>query len=165
MAEATALSPHRSARDFFQWLSYLQYPAMLVALGYIFKSGLALGANGDGGLGAVFDDWNYALLYAGIGIGLSSLQDPTRTQNTMSLRVWQDPRKGRWMLGLLAFYALGAMAVGLIGAYRAETTLVNQLSLGLVAFGLGMVGLLKTAIEMREHHRLDRTPRLQGEPA
>ena len=33
------------------------------------------------------------------------------------------------------------------------------------AGGLGMIGLLKTAIEMREHHRLDRTPRLQGEPA
>ena len=30
------------------------------------------------------------------------------------------------------------------------------LSLGLMALGLGMVGLLKTAIEMREHHRLDR---------
>ena len=31
-----------AARDVFQWLSYLQYPAMLVALGYVFKSGLAL---------------------------------------------------------------------------------------------------------------------------
>ena len=57
----------------------------------------------------------------------------------------------------------GGLAVGLLGAYRAETTVMNQLSLGLVAFGLGMVGLLKTAIEMREHHRLDRAP--QGEPA
>lgn len=158
MAELAALRPHRSTRDLFQQLSYLQYPAMLVALGYIFKSGLALGAQDAGGMPAVFDDWNYALLYAGVGIGLSSLQDPTLTQNKMSLRVWQDPRKGRWMLGLLTFYALGAMAVGLVGAYLAATTLVNQLSLGLIAFGLGMIGLLKTAIEMREHHRLDRQP-------
>ena len=104
----------------------------------------------------VYDDWNYALLYAGVGIGLSSLQDPTRTQNQISRKVWQDPRKGRWMLMLLAAYALGAMAFGLIGAYLSRDTIVNQLSLGLVSFGLGMVGLLKTAIEMREHHRLDK---------
>ncbi len=96
------------------------------------------------------------LLYAGVGIGLSSLQDPTRTQNEVSRRVWQDARKGRWMLALLALYALGAMAGGLAGAYLADSTVVNQLSLGLMAFGLGMVGLLKTAIEMREHHRLDK---------
>lgn len=152
---ASARTRH-SARDFFQWLSYLQYPAMLVAVGYMFKSGLALGSSKTAGLSVVYDDWNYALLYAGIGIGLSSLQDPRKTQNEMSRRVWQDPRKGRWMLILIAVYALGAMAVGLIGAYRSEDTVVNQLSLGLVAFGLGMVGLLKTAIEMREHHRSDR---------
>ena len=55
--------------------------------------------------------------------------------------------------------------VGLIGAYRSENTIVNQLSLGLVAFGLGMVGLLKTAIEMREHHRLDKQPASSAEGA
>ena len=158
-----ALRPHRSVRDFFQALSYLQYPALAMALVYAVLAGLALGKAAQAGMAPVFDLMNYVLLYAGVGIGLSSLQDPTKTQNEMSRKVWQDPRKGRWMLALLAFYALGAMAVGLLGAYRAQTTVMNQLSLGLVAFGLGMVGLLKTAIEMREHHRLDRAP--QGEPA
>ena len=160
MSEAPSAQATRraAARDVFQWLSYLQYPAMLVALGYVFKSGMALAATRETGWAAVYDDWNYALLYAGVGIGLSSLQDPARTQNELSRKVWRDPRRGRWMLILLAAYALGAMLVGLIGAYRADDTLVNQLSLGLVAFGLGMVGLLKTAIEMREHHRLDRQP-------
>ena len=153
-----ALRPHRSVRDFFQALSYLQYPALAMALVYAVLAGLALGKAAQAGMAPVFDLMNYVLLYAGVGIGLSSLQAPTKTQNEMSRKVWQDPRKGRWMLVLLAFYALGAMAAGLFGAYRAESTVVNQLSLGLVAFGLGMVGLLKTAIEMREHHRLDRAP-------
>ncbi len=145
-----------SVRDVFQGVSYLQYPALLVAVGYAVKAVLSVAATGAEGWSPVFDDANYVLLYAGVGIGLSSLQDPARTQNEVSRRVWQDPRKGRWMLALLAFYALGAMVVGLAGAYLADSTVVNQLSLGLVAFGLGMVGLLKTAIEMREHHRLDR---------
>jgi hypothetical protein len=145
-----------SVREIFQWVSYLQYPALLVAVGYAVKAVLSISAAGADGWSPVLDDANYVLLYAGVGIGLSSLQDPSRTQNEVSRRVWQDPRKGRWMLALLAFYALGAMVGGLAGAYLADSTVVNQLSLGLVAFGLGMVGLLKTAIEMREHHRLDK---------
>ncbi|WP_119717432.1 hypothetical protein [Cognatilysobacter tabacisoli] len=155
-ASGVAVRPRASLRDVFQWVSYLQYPAMLAALGYAAKSAWSWSALEATGWSPVHDDWNYLLLYAGIGIGLSSLQDPTRTQNEVSRRVWQDPRKGRWMLALLGIYALGALAVGLAGAYMAGSTVVNQLSLGLVALGLGMIGLLKTAIEMREHHRLDR---------
>lgn len=150
--------PLASIRDVFQWVSYLQYPAMLTAIAYTAKSGWSVSLAKSAGWSPVFDDWNYVLLYAGIGIGLSSLQDPSRTQNEVSRRVWQDPRKSRWMLVLLGAYALGAMVIGLMGAYMADSTVVNQLSLGLMAFGLGMVGLLKTAIEMREHHRLDQQP-------
>lgn len=163
MSSAALTMPARarqrgSVRDVFQWASYLQYPAMLVALGYMIKSVRTILAVSTAGWSPVYDDWNYVLLYAGVGIGLSSLQDPTRTQNEFSRRVWQNPRKGRWVLALLAFYTLASMACGLAGAYLADSTVVNQLSLGLVAFGLGMVGLLKTAIEMREHHRSDRQP-------
>jgi hypothetical protein len=127
-------------------------------LGYAVKSGWTASFAKSAGWSPVYDDWNYLLLYAGIGIGLSSLQDPARTQNEMSRRVWQDPRKGRWMLALLGTYTLGALVIGLVGAYMADSTVVNQLSLGLMALGLGMVGLLKTAIEMREHHRQDKQP-------
>lgn len=147
----TGPSPsHRfHVRQVFQWLSYLQYPAMLVALCYaaspFFK--------GQGGL---LEALNNALLYAGVGIGMSSLQDPTRTQNEVSRKVWEDPRKGYWMLWLLTVQALLPIMLGLAGTVLASSAALSQLSLGLVAFGLGMIGLLKTAIEMREHHRRDR---------
>lgn len=143
------------AVDLFQVVSYLQYPALLAALGHTVASVVAASGAATSGWAPVFAQWNYALLYMGIGIGVSSLQDPTRTQNAVSLRVWQDPRKGRWMLILLAGYAVVAMLGGLAGAYMAADTAVNQLSLGLVAVGLGLLGLLKTAMAMREHHRRD----------
>ncbi|AUZ54317.1 hypothetical protein B1L07_03390 [Stenotrophomonas acidaminiphila] len=60
------------------------------------------------------------------------------------------------MLWLLTAEALLPIVLGLVGAALADTAALSQLSLGLVAFGLGMIGLLKTAIEMREHHRRDR---------
>ena len=138
-----------SARQIFQWLSYLQYPALLVALAYAARP---LFNSMDG----IFDAYNSALLYAGVGVGMSSLQDPSRTQNKISKRVWEDPRKGGVLLGLISVQALLPIVLGLLGAALAPTAALSQLSLGLVAFGLGMIGLLKTAIEMREHHRLDK---------
>ncbi len=140
-----------SPRNVFQIVSYLQYPLMLVALAYAAKPAVT-------GLDGILDDANYALLYMGIGIGLSSLQDPTRTQNEISRKVWQNPRKGMLMLWILALYAFGMIAAGLLGSYLSSTSAIHQLSLGLFSVGLGMIGLLKTAIEMFEHHRLDKKP-------
>jgi hypothetical protein len=128
------------ARQVFQWLSYAQYPALLVTAVYMVQSVIAMTAFRTAGWGPVLDLANLVLLYGGVAIGLSSLQDPSKTQNKISRRVWMDPAKGRVLLWILALEAFIPIA------------------LGLVAFGLGMIGLLKTAIEMREHHRLDRVP-------
>ncbi|PBJ82755.1 hypothetical protein CMZ84_11550 [Lysobacteraceae bacterium NML93-0399] len=149
-----------SARRMFQWLSYLQYLALLAALVFAVRAGFAAAGSATSGWAPVYEAANMVLLHAGIGIGLSSLQDPGKTQNAVSRRAWEDPRTGPWMLGLIAGYALGAMVLGLVGAYVSGDPLLGQLSLGLLAFGLGMVGLLQTAMEMREHHRLDRNPPL-----
>ena len=138
-----------SARQVFQWLSYLQYPALLVAFAYAARPLF-------NGMDGILDAYNSALLYAGVGVGMSSLQDPAKTQNKMSKKVWEDPRKGGLMLWLISAQALLPIVLGLLGAALAPTTALSQLALGLVAFGLGMIGLLKTAIEMREHHRLDK---------
>ena len=138
-----------SARQVFQWLSYLQYPALLVAFAYAARPLF-------NGMQGALDAYNSALLYAGVGVGMSSLQDPAKTQNKMSKRVWEDPRKGGVMLWLISAQALLPIVLGLLGTALAPTTALSQLALGMVAFGLGMIGLLKTAIEMREHHRLDK---------
>ena len=138
-----------SARQFFQWLSYLQYPALLVAFAYAARPLF-------NGMDGMLDAYNSALLYAGVGVGMSSLQDPAKTQNKMSKKVWEDPRKGGLMLWLISAQALLPIVLGLLGTALAPTMALSQLALGLVAFGLGMIGLLKTAIEMREHHRLDK---------
>ncbi len=163
-------SAHRSwwrrldARDLFQALSYLQYPLMLVAVVFTVQAGLAVGELRATGWDPVIARINDVLLYAGVGIGLSSMQDPRRTQNAVSLRTWRDPAKGRIALWVIALEAFVPIVVGLVGAAQADDGVLRQLSLGLVAFGLGMLGLLKTAIEMREYHRLDRQPPTEHAP-
>lgn len=147
----------RDPRDLFQAISYLQYPLMLVALAYAIKPYIT-------GLDGFWVDMNYGLLYAGIGIGLSSLQDPTRMQNDVSRKVWQDPRKGRLMLTVITASSLGMILLGLAASYQTRSEIMQQVSMGVFSLGLGMVGLLRTAIEMFEHHRLDKNATDESHP-
>lgn len=137
----------KNPRDLFQAVSYLQYPFMLLALAYCFKPFLT-------GLAGMLEDYNRALLYAGIGIGLSSLQDPTRMQNEVSRRVWQDPRKGRAMLWFIGGMSFAAIVAGLVGVNVASTRAISEVSMGMLSLGLGLLGMLRTAIDMFEHHRV-----------
>lgn len=145
-----------SSRQFFQYLSYLQYPLLAVTVYFAVQAAVLMGKGQP--LSSLYDPLNYMLLFAGVAVGLSSLQDTTKTQNKISLKTWQNPAKGRFMLIVMALEAFIPIVMGLVGAFRANDTAMNQLSLGMVAFGLGMIGLLKTAIEMRENFRLDRNP-------
>ena len=141
----------RNPRRLFHAASYLQYPFMLLALSYAAKPYF-------NGFSSIFADLNLGLLHAGVAIGFSSLQDPTTTQNGISRRVWEDPRKGSRMIALIAAAVVLALGGGLAALYLAGDSRLSQLGMGLVGLGLGMFGLLKTAIEMFENHRLDRNP-------
>jgi F0F1-type ATP synthase assembly protein I len=141
----------RNPRKLFHAASYLQYPFMAVACFYVIRPYF-------NGFDSIFEDFNFALLYAGVAIGFSSLQDPTTTQNEMSRRIWEDPRKGSRAIAMIAAVVVLAIAGGLAGLYVAAGSPWSQVAMGLVGLGLGMFGLLKTAIEMFENHRLDRNP-------
>lgn|GEM_PF-214887 len=148
---ATAGTGWRSPRKLFHAASYLQYPFMALACFYVIRPYFT-------GFATIFADFNLALLHAGVAIGFSSLQDPTTTQNEVSRKVWEDPRKGSWAIGIIAAIVVLALGGGLAGLYMADDSPWSQVAMGLVGLGLGMFGLLKTAIEMFENHRLDRNP-------
>ena len=148
----------RSPRRLFHAVSYLQYPFMLLACFHVIRPYFQ-------GFASILEDFNLTLLFAGVGIGFSSLQDPTTTQNEVSRRVWEDPRKGSLAIGIITGVVVFSIGGGLAGLYVAEATAWSQIAMGLVGLGLGMFGLLKTAIEMFEHHRLDRNPSRAVHPA
>src|SRR5690606_27010267 len=110
------VSAHGAARDrsgarrLFQAASYLQYPFMLLALFYVMRPYFT-------GFASIFADFNLALLHAGVGIGFSSLQDPTTTQNEVSRKVWEDPRKGNLAIGIIVGAVALALGGGLAGLY------------------------------------------------
>lgn len=143
-------------KTFFHYISYLQYPLMIVGLYFAFIPYLSgfeqLKANPE----VLFKNLNSVLIFIGLGISFSSLQDTTKTQNEFSRRIWQDPVKGKIAIILMSCLIFFTLFFGLIGYFSAQEGILKDLSIGTIVLGLGMFGLLKAAIEMFENHRKDK---------
>lgn len=135
-------------KQVFQAISYLQYPLMLVALGWMVYPYFA-------GFDTFWTSLNNALVFMGLGISFSTLQDTTKTQNNFSKKIWEDPRKGMLALIVISGTTLVFLAVGMFGFFLSEGGILKEVSFGTLMLGLGYVGLLKTAIEMHDHHRVE----------
>ncbi|MEO6948934.1 MAG: hypothetical protein ABI123_04840 [Ginsengibacter sp.] len=138
-------------RDLFQKISYAQYPMMLIGLFYAFKPYVV-------GLDTIWENYNLAFIFMGLGISFSTLQDTTKTQNKISRKIWENPKKGKRVLVFLACMALFLILYGLYGIYISKSDALEQVSFGIIVFGIGLIGMLKAAMEMFENHRLDKNP-------
>lgn len=141
---------------FFHYISYLQYPLMLVSLFYAFKPYLygieALKENPS----LLVESANLTLVFIGLGISFSSLQDTTKTQNKFSKNIWESPKKGKVFIGIFCVMILFTLTYGLFGYLIAPEGVLKELSIGFIVLGLGMFGMLKAMVEMFENHRLDK---------
>jgi magnesium-transporting ATPase (P-type) len=143
-------------KTLFHYISYLQYPLMLIGLYFAFKPYLLgieqLRENPD----LIFKNLNSLLIFMGLGVSFSSLQDTTKTQNKFSEKIWKNPKKGKLMIASISLMILFFLTFGLIGYYFAKVGVLKELSIGIIVLGLGMFGFLKAAIEMFENHRTDK---------
>lgn len=135
----------QSAKDFFHKISYLQYPIMAVALFFCYRPLFS-------GLENIWADLNKGLVFLGLGVSFSTLQDTTKTQNKISKRVWENPRYSRIFLIVLSFQIIIFIGMGLVGMFLTDIQALQELSLGFLMFSIGMLGLLKAAVEMAENH-------------
>jgi magnesium-transporting ATPase (P-type) len=129
----------------FHLASYLQYPLMLVAVYFCYRPFFT-------SFDYLWADFNKGLIFLGLGISLSTLQDTSKTQNNLSKRIFENPKRSRIFLWVLAAQAVFFLAIGLVWLFVPHTAL-NELSFGLISVGVGLIGLLKSAGEMAEKHR------------
>ena len=143
-------------KRFFHIISYLQYPLMAIALYYAFKpyiDGLEqIKEHPD----LYFESVNVMLLFMGLGLSFSSLQDTTKTQNKWSRKVYEDPIKGKIMIFTIILMITFALVRGLLGFFIFQDNRIHDLSIGLIVLGLGMFGFLKAGVELFENHRKDK---------
>lgn len=132
-------------KKLFHILSYVQYPFMIVGLYYCYRPILS-------DFSDTWSDLNKAMVFFGVGIGFASFQDITKTQNKMSRKVFENPRYSRIFLGVIFGQTIIFLLSGAVGIFLSSDQPVRELSYGLMSVGLGMLGMLKTAMEMAEHH-------------
>jgi hypothetical protein len=135
-------------KSIFHYISYLQYPLLLIAIFYVLEPILQ-------GFEYPWLSINKALIFMGIGISFSTLQDTHKTQNNFSKKVWENPKKGKFFLILMGMTMLFFLIVGIIGLYAAEEAILKEISLGTIVLGIGYMSLWKSAMEMFEYHRKD----------
>lgn len=145
-------------KSIFHYISYLQYPLILIGF-YFALSPYMMGMeklreNPD----LIFENLNNLLIFMGLAVSFSSLQDTTKTQNNFSKKIWENPKKGKITIITMSVMILLILIMGLIGYLNANNGILKNLAVGLIILGLGMFGFLKAAIEMFENHRKDKNP-------
>lgn len=99
---------------------------------------------------------NYVLILLGLSLSFSTLQDTTTTQNEFSKKIWQHPTKGKIFLAIIASMAFILIVVGMLALFWLKADQTESVAVGIIVLGIGMIGLLKAALEMFENHRLDK---------
>ena len=143
-------------KQFFHYVSYLQYPLVIVACYLSIKPVL----NNEE---FAISDFSTVLMLMGISISFSTLQDTTKTQNNVSKRIWQSARKGKLTIAVFSLFAGFMIVNGFWGYVTAGTSEFKELYAGLMVLGISFIGLLKAAIEMFENHRLDKNPVVESQ--
>lgn len=129
----------------FQYLSYLQYPLMLGAFYFCYKPIIFGDEN-------IWQDINNGLVLIGLGISFSTLQDSTKTQNKLSRIVYENPKYAQYFIIYMLVLTFGTLGFGLFGWFSSENENIKEVSFGFIVLGIGLIGMLKVALEMADYH-------------
>lgn len=138
----------KAAKSIFHYLSYVQYPFIIIGVYYAYKPLIFE-------LDTFWDDLNKVLVFLGLGISLSTLQDTKKVQHKLAKKVWENPKYARAFLIYLFSLIVIVVLFGLYSLLLATDEHLQEISSGIIVFGVGLIGMLKAGIEMAENHRKD----------
>ncbi|HAS43128.1 MAG TPA: hypothetical protein DCS93_21790 [Microscillaceae bacterium] len=143
---------------FFHLISYIQYPLVMVGVYFAFTPYIEGIENMAKNPDLFFASINKTLLFFGLAISFSTLQDTTKTQNKLAKKVWESPQKGKAFIIMLCLMVFFFVSFGIYGYFITTNTKIKEISLGTSVLGIGMIGMLKAGVEMFENHRKDKNP-------
>ncbi len=141
---------------FFHYISYLQYPLILIGLFYAFKPHFDSTKYTKENVDLAFQNINTVFIFIGLALSFSTLQDTTKTQNKLSRKIWEHPVKGKIALVIMSIITFTLIVSGIVGYTKTGVSKLKDVSMGVIVLGVGYLGLLKAAIEMFENHRRDK---------
>ena len=89
---------------------------------------------------------NTGLILIGLGISLDSLKDYGKL-NWLDKKVLHKPKIAKYYFIFIALCILGMIIIGLNAYFSTEDSKLKELSIGIIVFGIGTVGFLKSGIQ------------------
>ncbi len=146
----------KSTKQFFHILSYLQYPLLVFAVYFSIKPYLNGFRYMKEHLNETLGYLNYFLVFLGLAISFSTLQDTTKTSLNFEKKIWRSPKKGKKFIIMISLMTFSTLAYGIFGYFITNNEKIKELSFGGIVLGIGLLGFLKTALEVFENHRNDK---------
>ncbi len=146
----------KSTKQIFHILSYLQYPLLILAMYFSAKpyfNGMKYLIEN---INILFENYNYFLIFMGLAISFSTLQDTSKTSLKFEKKIWENPKKGKIIIIMISLTTLLILTFGIFGYFITNNKNINELSFGAIVLGIGLIGFLKTGVETFDNHRNDK---------
>lgn len=147
----------KNAKQIFHILSYLQYPLLILVMYFSMKPYLNGFDYMKENFNSVIKDYNYVLIFMGLTISFSTLQDTTKTSLKFEKKIWENPKKGKLFVIMISILTFISISFGIFGYFISTNENVQEISFGSIVLGIGLLGFLKTAVEVFENHRIDKS--------
>ena len=129
---------------------------MLMALYFAFKPYFNGFDINEEKLSLIFKSINNMMIFIGLGISFSTLQDTSKTSLKAEKKIWEDPKAGKRFIMLISLMTICTLVFGLFGYFITNNEYIKEVSLGALVLSIGFIGFLKAAIEVFENHRKDK---------
>ena len=131
----------------FHYLSFVQYPFLLLALYYCYKPLLF-------GMETMISDFNNGLLFLGIALSFTSLAD-IRKRTKIGDRIFGKPKNAKRWIAYVFFLVLAIFGLGIFIQFFSKSEDLKGLSIGVFVLGIGVVGLLRMNLEIIKSYQAD----------
>ena len=136
------MSSLQKTLNLFHYLSFLQYPLMLLGLYFVYKPIFF-------GYDTLWHDYNLALIFMGLAISFTTLADPKRA-NKKIIKLYKNPKFMRGFMVYLMILITFLLGFGFYAMLWSDKVPLQQLSTGIIVLGIGVIGLLKMSVELTQ---------------